>query len=100
MICKILNHKLSLIASTLCVIENLFKGGQHDYENDIRMSRLDKTKEAATTANEELDWPNLNKYRKDNEKLAEAKNEGNRIVLIGDSITEGWSNLILIFQKK
>ena len=38
-------------------------------ENDIRLSRLDKTKEAATHANEELDWPNLNKYRKDNEKL-------------------------------
>ena len=28
-------------------------------ENDIRLSRLDKTKEAATHANEELDWPNL-----------------------------------------
>ena len=36
-------------------------------ENDIRLSRLDKTKEAATHANEELDWPNLNKYREDNE---------------------------------
>ena len=40
-------------------------------ENDIRLSRLDKTKEAATHANEELDWPNLNKYREDNEKLVE-----------------------------
>ena len=46
-------------------------------ENDIRLSRLDKTKEAATHANEELDWPNLNKYREDNKKLAEIlkKNE-------------------------
>ena len=61
-------------------------------ENDIRLSRLDKTKEAATHANEELDWPNLNKYREDNEKLAETKNRGDRVVLIGDSITEGWSN--------
>ena len=61
-------------------------------ENDIRLSRLDKTKEAATHANEELDWPNLNKYREDNEKLVETKNRGDRIVLIGDSITEGWSN--------
>ena len=61
-------------------------------ENDIRLSRLDKTKEAATHANEELDWPNLNKYREDNEKLAAAENKGDRIVLIGDSITEGWSN--------
>jgi len=61
-------------------------------ENDIRLSRLDKTKEAATHANEELDWPNLNKYRKENEKLANTENNGDRIVLIGDSITEGWSN--------
>ena len=61
-------------------------------ENDIRLNRLDKTKEAATYANEELDWPNLNKYREDNEELAKIKNNGDRIVLIGDSITEGWSN--------
>ena len=61
-------------------------------ENDIRLSRLDKTKEAATHANEELDWPNLNKYREENEKLANTENKGDRIVLIGDSITEGWSN--------
>ena len=61
-------------------------------ENDIRLSRLDKTKEVATHANEELDWPNLNKYRKENEKLANTENNGDRIVLIGDSITEGWSN--------
>lgn len=61
-------------------------------ENDIRLSRLGKTKEAATHANEELDWPNLNKYREDNKKLVDTENEGDRIVLIGDSITEGWSN--------
>ena len=61
-------------------------------ENDIRLSRLDKTKEAATHANEELDWPNLNKYREENKKLADTENKGDRIVLIGDSITEGWSN--------
>ena len=31
-------------------------------ENDIRMNRIDKTKEAASSVNEELDWPNLAKY--------------------------------------
>ena len=34
-------------------------------ENDIRIDRLDKTKEAATKLNESLDWPNLIKFRKD-----------------------------------
>ena len=37
---------------------------------------------------------------RDNEKLAEAKNEGDRIVLIGDSITEGWSNFDSDFFKR
>ena len=49
-------------------------------ENDIRLSRLDKTKEAATHANEELDWPNLSKYRAENEKLSSIVNKDDRIV--------------------
>jgi len=60
-------------------------------ENDIRMNRIDKTKEAASSVNEKLDWPNLAKYKSENELLHKLKNDGNRIVLIGDSITEGWS---------
>ena len=60
-------------------------------ENDIRMNRIDKTKEAASSANEKLDWPNLAKYKSENEILHNSDNDGNRIVLIGDSITEGWS---------
>ena len=60
-------------------------------ENDIRMDRLDSTKEAAVSSNEELDWPDLNKYRSENEKIINSKNNGNRTVFIGDSITEGWS---------
>ena len=38
-------------------------------ENDIRMNRIDKTKEAASSVNEELDWPNLAKYKSDNKIL-------------------------------
>ena len=60
-------------------------------ENDIRLNRLDKTKEAAVHSNEELDWPNLAKYRPENEIMLNEKNNKDRIVLIGDSITEGWS---------
>ena len=37
------------------------------------------------------DWPNLAKYRKANEKLKGTSSGGNRIVLVGDSITEGWT---------
>ena len=37
------------------------------------------------------DWPNLAKYRKANEELKDFSSGGDRIVLVGDSITEGWT---------
>ena len=37
------------------------------------------------------DWPNLAKYRKPNEKLKGSSSREDRIVLVGDSITEGWT---------
>ena len=60
-------------------------------ENDIRLNRLDETKEAAAESNQELDWPNLSKYKTENETLHGSESNENRTVLIGDSITEGWS---------
>jgi lysophospholipase L1-like esterase len=43
------------------------------------------------------DWPNLNKYHLKNEALKLATAEPNRIVFIGDSITEFWSKFNPIF---
>ena len=37
------------------------------------------------------DWPNLNKYQKDNLLLQNAQPNPNRVVFMGDSITEFWS---------
>lgn len=37
------------------------------------------------------DWAHLNKYEKENEQLKKI-NEPNRVVFMGNSITEGWSN--------
>ncbi len=37
------------------------------------------------------DWPNLNKYQKDNVSLQNAQPFPNRVVFMGDSITEFWS---------
>jgi len=37
------------------------------------------------------DWPNLAKYRKANEKLKNSSSSADRIVFVGDSITEGWT---------
>ncbi|MDG1223042.1 MAG: GDSL-type esterase/lipase family protein, partial [Candidatus Marinimicrobia bacterium] len=68
-------------------------------ENDIRMDRLDKTKEAATKVNESLDWPNLIKFRKENDEIRKTGLKV-KIVFMGDSITEGWSLSDPNFFKK
>lgn len=39
------------------------------------------------------DWPNLNRYSIENEKIAMHPLKENRIVFMGDSITEGWSSI-------
>lgn len=36
------------------------------------------------------DWANLNRYAKENEKIISLPSDGNRIVFMGNSITEGW----------
>ena len=36
------------------------------------------------------DWPNLERFRADNEKIALAKEGENRVVFMGNSITIGW----------
>ncbi|HET7898939.1 MAG TPA: alpha/beta hydrolase fold domain-containing protein, partial [Flavisolibacter sp.] len=38
------------------------------------------------------DWPNLAKYKEENEKLAARKSTKSRVVFMGNSITEGWKN--------
>ncbi|MDX1471022.1 MAG: SGNH/GDSL hydrolase family protein [Flavobacteriaceae bacterium] len=39
------------------------------------------------------DWPNLGRYQKENELLMENPVDSNRVVFMGNSITEGWINL-------
>ncbi|TMU56343.1 SGNH/GDSL hydrolase family protein [Flagellimonas algicola] len=38
------------------------------------------------------DWPNLAKYQDANQKLLTAPMDENRVVFMGNSITEGWTN--------
>jgi lysophospholipase L1-like esterase len=48
-----------------------------------------------------LDWPDLSKYKKENHELYLQSNSGKRVVFMGDSITEGWSALYpKFFQNK
>jgi len=57
-------------------------------------------KEEIETESENQDWPNLNRYKKENYDLNLDLNEGNRVIFMGDSITEGWSVLYPDFFKK
>ena len=36
------------------------------------------------------DWANLNRYTKENEKIISLPSDANRVVFMGNSITEGW----------
>ncbi|MDO6491589.1 MAG: SGNH/GDSL hydrolase family protein [Cellulophaga sp.] len=43
------------------------------------------------------DWANLNKYKKANTELKAPTSNENRVVFMGNSITEGWSNAMPSF---
>ena len=38
------------------------------------------------------DWPNIHRYKDDNEKIKSMPADKNRVVFMGNSITEGWIN--------
>lgn len=48
----------------------------------------------------QYDWAWLERYKKDNEKFENIGSQGNRIVFLGDSITEGWSDATPDFFKE
>jgi lysophospholipase L1-like esterase len=39
------------------------------------------------------DWPNLAKYKEDNLRIGLPKSDENRVVFMGNSITEGWAQI-------
>ena len=45
---------------------------------------------AQTLANQLLDWNQLGRYHADNEKLKTQPRDAQRVVFMGDSITDGW----------
>jgi lysophospholipase L1-like esterase len=46
--------------------------------------------EAAPPDKQSQDWPDLGRYRSDNEKLGPPRPGENRVVFMGDSITDAW----------
>lgn len=46
------------------------------------------------------DWANLNRFKKENTKLATPAENENRIVFMGNSITESWSKFDTLFFKE
>lgn len=62
-------------------------------ENDIR---IDQTSQTASQV-ENHDWAQLGFYEYENKKLPMPEDKNKRVVFMGDSITEGWSNLFPAF---
>lgn len=46
---------------------------------------------------EAQDWANLNRFREENDKLGPARTCDDRVVFMGNSITEGWIRLAPVF---
>ena len=46
------------------------------------------------------DWAGLNRYKEENRILVSKENRGNRVVFIGNSITEGWAVQNPVFFKE
>jgi Lysophospholipase L1 and related esterases len=44
----------------------------------------------AQSEQSKIDWPNLHAYKEQNAQLALVANNGNRVVFMGNSITQGW----------
>ena len=53
-------------------------------------SLMAQTDSVAARLNETNDWPNLRRYRSENEKVGLPGNNENRVVFMGNSITDGW----------
>ncbi len=51
---------------------------------------VDTAKQIATMEAKLADWPQLGRYRADNAALGPAKQDEQRVVFYGDSITDGW----------
>ena len=62
-----------------------------DWMKNVTDAQLDewKKKEEERQKN---DWANLGKYKDENEKLAMKQSSKQRVVFMGNSITEGWKN--------
>jgi acyl-CoA thioesterase I len=46
------------------------------------------------------DWPNLGRYREDNARIEALPADRDRVVFLGDSITEFWGKVGKLFQEK
>jgi lysophospholipase L1-like esterase len=59
--------------------------------NQLRAVALFLFMSTAAGAQSTTDWPNLQKYREANAKLSSPVKNENRVVFLGNSITEGWA---------
>jgi len=72
-----------------------FANGQ-DLNTDKPLKQLTEW-ELTQFENMKTDWPNFSRYREANEKLGLPKKDEKRVVFMGNSITDGWSDVCPAF---
>lgn len=84
--------KICLFALTLLFVLSIF---QHpaDAQSVDRRSHEQIINEYKTWSEMRDDWPNLNRYRKENATLKPPAEGEQRVVFMGNSITEAWKSI-------
>ena len=85
---------MALNQDTMCVVSRLVKASALIFTIVLSCSAAATDQTPCTVTLQEAqkklqDWPNLARYRAEDEKLAAAPVKG-RVVFLGDSITDGW----------
>jgi lysophospholipase L1-like esterase len=87
---------MNTLKLTCCLLLTFLCVGFTSYaQNPQAVNAPTKTIEQLTKENEQLlrtknDWPNFNRYREANEKLGLPAEKEDRVVFMGNSITDGW----------
>ena len=86
-----IRSQYAVLRSNLWWLATIAIGGKSKVRNHLRAAILGLFVATAANAQSATDWPNLQKYREANAQLSPPMKNENRVVFLGNSITEGWA---------
>ena len=81
------------VSFILISVVMMFSFNLYAQENQLTEREKEILEEYESWSSMRDDWANLNRYREQNQALGLPDKDERRVVLIGNSITEGWSNV-------